>query len=152
VAFNPTSRLDASERNETKGRHMPKKLEHMASATRRRPPLLVDSEFVTIFDHEPVVFQMAVKSYKAAEFITDARIEYPVITDHGFDVVSCMPEANRKLIALYRKRNTDEKYHSRRYQPYETSFVTVAQAFPKSYLYHGFLPPHGVHMANHERR
>jgi hypothetical protein len=131
---------------------MPKKLEHMASATRRRPLLLVDSEFVTIFDHAPVVFQMAVKSYKAAEFITDARIKYPGITDHGFDVVSCMPEANRKLIALYRKRNTDEKYHSRRYQPYETSFVTVAQAFPKSYLYHGFLPPHGVHMANHERR
>jgi hypothetical protein len=131
---------------------MPKKLEHMASATRRRPLLLVDSELVTIFDHAPVVFQMAVKSYKAAEFITDARIEYPGITDHGFDVVSCMPEANRKLIALYRKRNTDVKYHSRRYQPYETSFVTVAQAFPKSYLYHGFLPPHGVHMANHERR
>jgi hypothetical protein len=131
---------------------MPKKLEHMASATRRRPLLLVDSEFVTIFDHAPVVFQMAVKSYKAAEFITDARIKYPGITDHGFDVVSCMPEANRKLIALYRKRNTDEKYHSRRYQPYETSFVTVAQAYPKSCLYYGFLPTHDVHMANHERR
>jgi hypothetical protein len=93
---------------------MPKKLEHMASATRRRPLLLVDSEFVTIFDHAPVVFQMAVKSYKAAEFITDARIKYPGITDHGFDVVSCMPEANRKLIALYGKRNTDERI------PFET--------------------------------